>query len=49
MGNIGKVTLIPDTQLTFTYFLKKRFLAADSYIKDWREYTETKPFVKLEI
>ena len=25
MGNIGKETLTPDIQLTFTYFLKKFF------------------------
>ena len=25
MGNIGKQALTPDTQLTFTCFLKKRF------------------------
>ena len=28
MSNIGKKTLIPDTQLTFTCFFKKRVLAA---------------------
>ena len=38
MGNIGKVALTPDTQLTSTCFLKKRFLVVDLYIMDRREY-----------
>ena len=39
MGNIEKRALTPDTQLTFTCFLKKRFLAADgSYIRNEREH-----------
>ena len=38
MSNFGKEALTPYTQLTFTCFLKKRFLTASSYIRDRREY-----------
>ena len=34
MGNIGKEALTPDTQLTFSCFLKKHFFTTDSYIRE---------------
>ena len=36
MSNIGKETLTPDTQLSFTCFLRNIFLTADSYIRNQR-------------
>ena len=38
MGYIEKEALTPDNKLTFTSFLQKRFLAADFYIRNQRDY-----------
>ena len=49
MSNIRKEVLTPETQLTFTYFLKKHFLAADFYIGTEGSITINTPIICKKI